>query len=388
MSVLARAKERWAAYVALLANSVFGGLTAVGIPLTLNAAGLSKIEIAIFFVVNAGVAVTYNVVLVPRIQAHGYPRLMFVLTASAVPVGTLIIGLGAGSPVLLYLGGALMLFVSTIVPQVVGRVAGLTSDGGHERVVADLRRVIIVGFLLGLLVYSLVAMAGIPSIVAAAAVAALSPIAGAGKIFREKVPYSPKSSARRGVVHRRYAVVFWFALAVVALLKSADVLRSIYLPLFAVSSGIDEAAVSPLFALSAVLELAVLPLLTGLCVRYGAFTSIVVVALVGAGSFACLLVNQSYPSLLVGQAIYAIFGCGYQTVGLVLLAKVANEDAGRGASIYTAVIQVGTVLGALLPLVIEGYSASVFWIAVILCAASAVLACFTALLSRTRSVGA
>lgn len=386
-TIVARLKGRGAAYVALLTNSIFGGLTAVGVPLALNSAGLSKVEIAIFFVVNAGIAVTYNVALVPRIQARGYPRVVFVLTASAVPVGTLIISLGASNVALLYLGGALMLFVSTIVPQIIGRVAGLAANDGHEKVVADLRQAIIVGFLLGLLIYSLVAAAGIPPMTAAAAVAAVTPLAGLGKAFRERVPYLPKRASSPGVAPRRHSMALWFALAVVALLKSADVLRSIYLPLFAVSSGIDRAAVSPLFALSAVLELAVLPLLTMFCLRYGAPILIAMVALVGACSFGWLLLDQSYLSLLAAQAIYAVFGCGYQTVGLVLLAKVAGDDAGHGASLYTAVIQIGTVLGALLPLIIDGYSVSVFWIALILCAAGAALACFTAASFRTRNAG-
>jgi hypothetical protein len=93
---------------ALLSNAVFGGITAVGVPVALNAAGLAKVQIAVFFVVNAAIAIGYNTLLVPRIRWAGYPRAALLAISLAVPVGLLLVRASGGHVVVLYLGGALI----------------------------------------------------------------------------------------------------------------------------------------------------------------------------------------------------------------------------------------------------------------------------------------
>lgn len=371
-------RKRWqrrrSAYLSLLGNAAFGGITAVGLPVSLNAAGLSKVEIAVFFVVNGVIAVLYNTMLVPRIRRKGYPQWALLGTTAAVPVGITIIHFNASTPALLYLGGALMIFVSATVPQIMGKVEAQSRGEAQERVVADLRQILIVGYIIGLVFYSLVEALQVPPLLAAAGAALIAFLGAWGRIFNGRVEMASPRPPRSRLAVRRSLVLMIAALAVVGLMKSVDTLRGIYLPLFAVSSGVDAAAISPLFLVASLLELAALPLLARMSMRHGSPMTMSVVCGVGIVAFTLLLISQTYPVLLASQVLYAVVGAGFQSIGLVLLARAAGSDAGSGASAYMAVTQVGTVLGALLPLMVHGYSADIFLIAVLLCGVGMVIA--------------
>ncbi|NQX15039.1 hypothetical protein [Rathayibacter sp. VKM Ac-2857] len=356
---------------ALLSNAVFGGITAVGVPVALDAAGLAKVQIAVFFVVNAAIAIAYNILLVPRIRRAGYPRAALVATSLAVPVGLLLVRASGGHVVLLYLGGALMLFVSTLVPQLFGRVAAQGGDT-QESSIARMRAVLISGYILGLVLYALLAQAGLDPLLAAVAAAVVTAVCATG--CRSTRPAAPDGPRSDGSTRPRLALVFLAALALVALLKSVDTLRAIYLPLFAVSSGVPAALVAPVLLASAVLELAALPALSRLSSARGSVLTLAVVALAGVLAFSILSSTQSYPALLVSQALYAVAAAGYQSIGLLLLERTSGGGPGAGASAYMAVVQIGTVLGALLPLAVSGYDPRIFLVAVGLAAAALLLA--------------
>jgi hypothetical protein len=349
---------------ALLSNAVFGGITAVGVPVALNAAGLAKVQIAVFFVVNAAIAIGYNTLLVPRIRRAGYPRSALLATSLAVPAGLLLVRASGGHVLVLYLGGALMLFVSTLVPQLFGRVAAQGGGVAQESSIARLRAVLISGYILGLILYALLAQAGLDPLLAAVAAAVLTTVCATGCPSTPTV--DPDARVAAAATRPHLALVFLAALALVALLKSVDTLRAIYLPLFAVSSGIPAAHVPPVLLASAVLELAALPALTRL--------TLAVVALAGVLAFSILAGDQSYPALLVSQAVYAVAAAGYQSIGLLLLERTSGGGPGAGASAYMAVVQIGTVLGALLPLAVTGYDPRIFLVAVGLAATALLLA--------------
>ncbi|MDY0911561.1 hypothetical protein [Rathayibacter festucae] len=356
---------------ALLSNAVFGGITAVGVPVALNAAGLAKVQIAVFFVVNAAIAIAYNTLLVPRIRRAGYPRAALVATSLAVPVGLLLVRASGGHVVVLYLGGALMLFVSTLVPQLFGRVAARGGDT-QEASIARMRAVLISGYILGLVLYALLAQAGLDPLLAAVAAAVVTAVCATG--CRSTRPAAADGPRSDGSTRPRLALVFLAALALVALLKSVDTLRAIYLPLFAVSSGVPAALVAPVLLASAVLELAALPALSRLSSARGSVLTLAVVALAGVLAFSILSSTQSYPALLISQALYAVAAAGYQSIGLLLLERTSGGGPGAGASAYMAVVQIGTVLGALLPLAVTGYDPRIFLLAVGLAATALLLA--------------
>lgn len=67
-------------------------------------------------------------------------------------------------------------------------------------------------------------------------------------------------------------------------------------------------------------------------------------------------------------------GVGFQSTGLVLLGRTSGGGVGTGASAYTAVTQIGTVVGAVLPLLVEGYLSGIFVIAIVLASLAGLLA--------------
>lgn len=349
----------------LLFNAMFGGLTAVGLPLALNSAGLSKAAIAVFFVSNAFVAVFYNTVLVPRIRRAGYPRLALIGTLCCVPVGTLLVARSADQPEVLYTGGVLMLCVSAVVPQIFGRAG--TALGGEitTTMVLRFRRVLIAGYIAGLLLYSVCVALHLDPLLVAALVASLCLTGPVSSVFRGKVAPSPRAlgEATRSPLRRPPALVVCAALVVVALLKSVDTLRGLYLPLVAASGGIEPSLISASFMVGSLLEFAMLPILGMLMRRQGSALASVVVASVSIAVFVLMASSTGIWALFIVQALYSFVGAGFQSVGLLLLSDVRGSDAGAGASAYMAVTQVGTVLGALLPLVVPGYSPAIFWLA-------------------------
>ncbi|QHC59597.1 hypothetical protein [Rathayibacter sp. VKM Ac-2760] len=358
---------------ALLGNAVFGGITAVGVPVALDAAGLAKAQIAVFFVVNAAIAVAYNTLLVPRIRRAGYPRAALLATSAAVPAGVLLIRFSGGAPIPLHLGGALMLFVTTVIPQLFGRVAARRGGEAQESMIARLRAVLISGYILGLIVYALLAQAGIDPLLGAAAAAAGTTLCAVG-CASSPAGREPGDESAASATRSRRLGVFVAALALVALLKSVDTLRAIYLPLSAIASGVPAALVAPALLASAVLELAALPALSRLSAARGSTLTLAVVALAGIVSFSILAGSTSYGTLLVSQLVYAVVGAGYQSIGLLLLERTSGGGPGAGASAYMAVVQIGTVLGALLPLAVTGYDPRIFLLAVALSAGALVLA--------------
>lgn len=372
---LTRLRERRAAYFILLANSVFSGLTSVAIPIELDGVGLGKKAIAAFFVVGAAVAVTYNLGLLPRLARHDYPAAGLRATTLAVPIGTLIVWGFSGEPALLYLGGAVMLAVTTTIPQVFGRVARSGADD-PEAVVVELRQVMVAGFILGLGMFSLASSIGIDPLVTAAAVAATASAASWSPFFERPLTQPSQSTAPPSEGQRRTTAITALICAVVlvGLMKSVDTLRSIYLPLYAVHAGFPPSVIAPLFLGTAAVELLVLPLLGRASSRFGPSRVLAGAATLGCVTFIMLSTWQSYLGILTSQLLYSVFGVGFQSVGMVLLARATGRDVGRGAAVFMAVIQVGTVLGAVLPLLVTGYDSAIFMIAAIMCAICVALA--------------
>jgi hypothetical protein len=380
----ARAVGHTSTYGLLLLNAVLAGLTGVGVPIALNTAGVSKGLVAGFFVANAAFAVTYNIFLLPRLEMRGYPGWAFRLTAAAVPAGLALIWFGAGIPPVMFAGGALMMFVTTTVPQVMGRVSAAATRESSMQVVTDLRQILVAGYILGLGVYALVAAAAAAPLMFAILVAGLAAALTWSPAFSVGVPPERRQEGFGASVHTAL-VVSTLAVILIAIMKSVDVLRSIYLPLFAVGQGLRPETISPLFLATAVFELAALPALARLGKGVGASKTLALAAAFGAASFGLITLSANYFALLVSALLYAIFAAAFQSIGLVLLARATGRSTGGGASLYMAVVQVGTVLGAALPLTVPGYTSGIFSLATGLCALCVLVAVSVSLLDRHTS---
>lgn len=360
------------ASVLLLAASVFSGVTSVAIPVHLHAAGLSKLDIVVYFIVSAAVVVAYSLGVVPRLGRRGYPAGALRGTTAAVPAGTLLVLYGADRPVLLYIGAAVMLATTTSVPQVFGRVAAMHSaDPGA--VVFRLRQTMVAGFILGLGVYSAASFVRVEPLLVGSGFAAICAFTAWSRYFSGAIGEPTNNGANPSSKHTRTvaAALVAGAILVVALMKGVDTLRAIYLPLYATQVGISNEAIAPLFIVTAVTELLLLPVLRKVTLKLGEFATLAVICAIAVVAFSMLFALRGYGTILASQVLYAAFAAGFQSIGVVVLARVTGKDIGQGAAIFMTVIQTGSVLGAVLPLTVPGYQSGIFVIAAALCLLSA-----------------
>lgn len=359
---------RLGAYIVMGASSITASVSAVGLPVHLDAAGLDKNEIAVFFVVNAVVAILYNLLAIPRIAMRNYPAWILRASCLAVPAGILVISFCASAPALLYLGGGLMLLTTMTFPQILGIVSREATPGTQEKVVATFRQVMVAGYIAGLGILAISEIFGADALLVAATAAIVAAIATWSRSL------STRFSAPQPTVNPEYGnvrvwtrprvIAVFAAIILVGLMKATDSIRSIYLPLYTIGEGHASSLIPLLFGICALSELLILPFLARSSAHIGSSKTLAIVSASGMSSFAILLIWNGLPGLIVSQVVYAIFAAGFQSVGLLMLSRAVGRDAGVGAGIYVAVIQVGTMLGAALPLLVEGYGPDIFLIAI------------------------
>lgn len=351
----------------VLGGSVLSGLTSVAIPVHLDHVGYPKWAIAAFFVFGAMVAAFYNLALFGKVRRAGYPAWCLRAMAISVPFGLLFIWLGFGSFLLTAVGFAFMLTTTMLVPTIIGRISA-TSPSDPDRAVLSIRQIMIFGYVAGLGVYAVVGALQVDPMFAATAVAAMTVCPAFRSSLRNRVPILKHGDVTTGASAastRLPLIVVCTALCLVTLMKSVDTLRGIYLPVISVHAGLGSGAISAMFAVTALCEIVVLGWLSKLNGSVGPMRTLVLVSAAAVLSFALMLFSTSLLPLLGAQAIYSIFAAGFQGVGMVLLSRVTGRDAGRGAALFMAVMQTGTVLGVTLPLLVPGYSSEIFVVALV-----------------------
>ncbi len=360
--------------VIVLCNTTAGGIMAVALPLRLSALGASKTTIAAFFLANAALAVLYSTLLLPRLQRHGYPRWGLLGASVAFPAGLLLVSVWGGTPVL-YPAGVLMMFVSTIVPMAIGIASGQEAEGVDDpTVIARMRRAIVVGFIAGLALHSGVTALGGQAIVVAvglAAGAAAVPLALPRGALARHVAVAPRAGTGTSPVRAR--VVVAACLVSIALMRGADQLRAVYLPLYADAQSVAQSQIAWLFLVTALLEIPLLSWLVLATRRRGPVPVLMACCAAGAGAFLLVTTAGGMVTLTLAQVVYAAFAAGFQSIGLVVLGKQLRGGNGAGANAFTAVMQTGTAVGVLLPLAVPGYSRPIFFIGAGLCAVAGVL---------------
>ncbi len=161
--------------------------------------------------------------------------------------------------------------------------------------------------------------------------------------------------------------------ALVVLLKAADSLRLVYLPLYVVASGWSPSLISVFFVLTAVIELVILPMI-GRQVQSGSSTGVLALgSLLGAASFALTAMLGSIAAVFVAQALFAVFTAVYQSLSPVVLGELLGDGLAGGTGLFAGLLQMGSLVGVVAPLAVSGYDRSLFWIAVGLCAVPALL---------------
>ncbi|WP_156077174.1 MFS transporter [Saccharothrix sp. NRRL B-16314] len=359
--------------IGVLANATFSGLIMVALPLLLNARGVGKAHIAAFFVLNALTAAVLNLTVGRRLRRMPSSRAISI-SAGTSAAGLVLLAVTPW-PALVYPAGMAVMAMSLVYPRYVA-MADSYSARSAARTISGMRSLYVLGYVAGLGVFAaateLERLAG-PAFrpVHVAVGLALLNVLVAWLPHRPPAVEEPGATTSDAAKPLPGRVVLLGAAAAVLLLRAADSLRAVYLPLYAVNSGVGESAVSGLFAVTAIVEFAVLVPLSGLSDRFGSRRVLVAVCLTGALSFVAVVVASGYPVLIGSQVVYAVFAAGFQSIGMVVLGEALRSGMGGGAALFTALVQVGSTVGVLAPLLVPGYSSSVFLIAVAFCVVAA-----------------
>lgn len=358
----------------IVLNAIYYGCLSVALPIYLTQnVGLSKVETAAFFSVSAIAAMVVNLVVVPAVRRSGYPRWMIVGTCLLAAAGLLGLTVADHPTALVYVSGIAIVCMTMVFPLYIGMVTRVA--GGDASVVARIRQIYIVAFMCGLGLFSLASFLGLQVPFVAAVVAVLAALSALPRAQREGRRAGNATSMLTSTVSRKGRLrigLLTIAVVGVLLMKAADALRGIYLPVVALGSGVAQPLVSVLFLITTVIELMVLRPLARAGNRIGSELALVGVAGAGAISFVVPGIIDGGIALFTSQVVYAIFAAGFQLLGMVQLGRLLPSGTEGGAALYTATIQIGAVVGAVAPLLAPGYSSAIFLIAAALCVTAGV----------------
>lgn len=360
----------------LLAVATVTGIISAGFPVALLAIGFDKPLVATFFVANSLVAFCLALTSVRLRNPETVARCLPIATTVGA-IGLALVGL-ARPPAMVVAGGVLSMAFVVIVPFVI-RLTGPARAGSSEAAwSASVRWIAVLGYVVGVGLFGLITplwpvALGTPVLLAPAVMVVAVPFAIT--IARHRAPSPTTDPAPRRREHHRTAgrVALLIGTALVVLLKAADSLRLVYLPLYVVASGWSPSLISVFFVLTAVIELVILPVI-GRRVRTGSSTGVLALgALLGAASFALTAMLGSIAAIFVAQALFAVFTAVYQSLSPVVLGELLGDGLAGGTGLFAGLLQVGSLVGVVAPLAVSGYDRSLFWIAVGLCAVPALL---------------
>lgn len=360
----------------LLAVATVTGIISAGFPVALLAIGFNKPLVATFFVANSLVAFCLALASVRLRNPETVARCLPIATTVSA-IGLAMVGL-ARPPAMVLAGGVLSMAFVVIVPFVI-RLTGPDRAGSSEAAwSASVRWIAVLGYVVGVGLFGLITplwpvALGTPVLLAPAVMVVAVPFAVA--ISRHRAPNPSAVPAPRRREHQRTAGrgALLIGVALVVLLKAADSLRLVYLPLYVVASGWSPSLISVFFVLTAVIELVILPVI-GRHVQTGSSTGVLALgALLGAVSFALTAMLGSIAAVFVAQVLFAVFTAAYQSLSPVVLGELLGDGLAGGTGLFAGLLQVGSLVGVVAPLAVSGYDRSLFWIAVGLCAVPALL---------------
>jgi MFS family permease len=136
----------------------------------------------------------------------------------------------------------------------------------------------------------------------------------------------------------------------------------------------SDASIAPLmFGVTAAFELITMSLMGNLSGKIGEKSTIALGALVGALYYVIHSFSQSLPLLYLANAVYAIFVAVLYGVAMAYVQGLMEHRAGMGGSLYVSVLNVGSLVGILSPLLVTGYDQTLFIIPALLCLGGAAL---------------
>jgi SET family sugar efflux transporter-like MFS transporter len=384
------------ARAAVLSNAAFYGQISVTLPLSIAESGATKAQIALFFAVSAVVAAGLDLVAGPALRRRGSPWWGPSLSGVVAALGTVLV-LATAPSAAMYPGGAAMMTMTLVFPHYMSIIAG-PGTAGPGRLVGRMRRIFVLGYVAGL---ALASAGGVvhgvdegfqPLWIAVALAVANGLIPWFGATAKGMPPHpqpphphphppqqqqqqppqpqrpdpQPVPRSVRDGRLRAHSTLLICVLAVL-LLRAADSVRLVYLPLFEVNQGRSATFVALLLLTAVIAEVPLLGPITALADRIGSRPAVVLIAGVGLVSFTLVVADAGVGTLIVSQLLYAVFAAGFQSVGMVLLSDVMDGGIGAGADVYTGIVQVGVLCGVVAPLLVPGWSAWIFMVGAAFC---------------------
>jgi MFS transporter, SET family, sugar efflux transporter len=350
-----------------------------------NRLGLDKPGVATFYLINIliGVVVTLST---GYLSDGAVPRHRLVMLGGGV--GALgYFGVGAATlPIHAYIAGPLMVGLAVLFPQLfavakAGIVAGWEREAQVMGITA-LRTLFSLGFILGTALSSVLGrvidfqtifflISGGILFLTFYAARVLSRIE-AHIAHQADVKTADGSAPRRAlIILPLYALII--PLVALIVLQGADSTRIAYLALI-MFQLFHDASIAPLmFGIAATVELFTMSFLGYLSSKFGEKKVIAGGSLVGAVYYLIMASTQSLPVMFVSQVLYAFFVAALLGVAMAYIQGLLAHRAGLGGSLYVAVLNLGSLVGILSPLLVTGYDQKIFFIPAILCVTGALL---------------
>lgn len=156
-------------------------------------------------------------------------------------------------------------------------------------------------------------------------------------------------------------------------LKGADSTRGAFLPLVMLDM-FDDASIAPLmFGITAAAELVTMSMIGTLASRTNEKTAIAWGAATGVFYFLVMAFSQSLPVLYTIQLLNAFFIAALLGVAMAYVQRLLADRVGMGSSLYIAIMNIGSLIGILAPLLVEGYDQKIFIIPAVLCLVGVVI---------------
>ncbi len=350
-----------------------------------NRIGLDKSGVTTFYLVNTliGVVITLGT---------GYLSDGTIARYKLVMIGGIVGALGyfgigvAVLPPHAYIAGPLMVGLSVLFPQLFavaksGLVAGWEREAQVMGITA-LRTLFSLGFIFGTALSSILARVmdfqAIFFLVSGGIILLTLYAAWVLHRIEAHIAHQAAQSVTTDSTPRTLSITLpLYALIVpliaIIVLQGADSTRIAYLALI-MFQLFQDASIAPLmFGIAATVELFMMSFLAYLSSKFGEKKVIAAGSLVGAVYYFIMASTQSLPVMYATQVLYAVFVAALLGVAMAYIQNLLAHRAGMGGSLYVAVLNLGSLVGILSPLLVTGYDQKIFVIPAILCVVGAVL---------------
>lgn len=173
-------------------------------------------------------------------------------------------------------------------------------------------------------------------------------------------------------------------LVALLLLSCGDALRGLYLPLVVVQLFGKPELMSYLWSVQAVFELLFMTLAGYWAAQYGSMRIIRIAALFAVVVYVVYTFSPSIAFFFTVQPLYSFYVSVLFGVAMGYVQRMFHTRIGFGSSLYVVLTQTASLVGYLLPFLVQGYSPSIFYIPAALVAAALTLMWIAARRERAR----